>query len=148
MNKKILFVLALNWMLAGCAQAPITDASGPLAGCKKDDPWIYICKGKSNAPAVTLNTKNGELEAKPFCVRANRGSSIEFNLVPPGNKALDTVHIIAKEPKKYPWLKGSNSGHQDRITIKVPEELAHNGKPFYGIKTDTECVDPRIRVAN
>ena len=34
MNKKILFVLALNWILVGCSQAPTAPDGGPLASCK------------------------------------------------------------------------------------------------------------------
>ena len=146
MNKKLLFVLVLNSMLIGCAQAPEADSSGPMADCKTKKPWLYLCRGNPAKPAATLNTKNGKLSAKPYCIKASEESEINFTLKPPGNKPLNTVHIFPKNPERDGWLKGSNDEDQDLITITVEKDLDHNLKYLYGIRTDTECVDPRIRV--
>jgi len=144
MIKKILFVFALNWMLVGCSQAPIAHDGGPLADCKKQSAWF--CRGNPQAPAVTLNTQTGKLKATPYCVKANKGTQIRFELKPKGNKPLNTVKIVPKDPANNYWLAKSNSADQDLIIVDVPSDIDETKKHYYGFKTDTECVDPRIHV--
>lgn len=146
MNKKILIVLALNWVLLGCSGAPTAPDSSPLAGCRTQFPWF--CRGNSQAPVVTLHTKVGKLKASPYCVKADAGTQIRFELKPKGNKALNTVEIIPKNPADNYWLAKSNSVDQDLITIDVPNDIDDTIKHYYGVKTDTDCVDPRVKVDN
>ena len=146
MNKKILFVLALSWIVVGCSQAPIAPDGSPLANCPKQFPWF--CRGNSKAPAVILHTNTGKLKASPYCVKADKGTQIRFELRPKGNKPLNTVQIIPKNPDDNYWLAKSNSADQDLITVDVPQDIDETVKHYYGFKTDTDCVDPRIHVKN
>lgn len=143
MNNKILFVLALNWVLVGCSQAPGAAVASPLANCGHQFPWF--CKGDPKNPTINLNTKNGHLKASPYCLNADPGTQIKITLTPPGNKAMNTVEIIPKDPD-HTWIAATNSTHKDLILIDVPAELDKTKKYYYGIKTDTDCVDPRINV--
>jgi len=143
MNKKILFVLALNWILVGCSQAPIAPDGSPLANCRTQLPWF--CRGKAQAPTVNVNTKSGKLKTSPYCIKVEEGTQLIFRLTPPGKNALNTVEIIAKN-ESHGWLKGKNSIFEDLIIIDVPTGLSGDDKYYYGIKTDTDCVDPRIHV--
>ena len=146
MVKKILFVLALNLILVGCSQAPKSPDGSPLANCRTQFPWF--CRGNSKAPTVTLHTKVGKLKASPYCVKVDSGTQIRFELKPKGNKALNTVQIIPKNSADKYWLAKSNSVDQDLIIIDVPNDIDDTIKHYYGIKTDTDCVDPRIHVIN
>ena len=143
MNKKILIVLALSGILLGCSQAPIAPDTSALANCRTQGSWF--CKGDPQNPTVNLNTKSGKLKASPYCVKVNTGTQIKINLTPPGNKALNTVEIIPKDPD-HTWLAGTNSASQDEIIIDVPNDLDEKERYYYGIKTDTDCVDPRAKV--
>ena len=146
MIKKILFVLALNLILVGCSQAPIAYDGGPLADCKKQTRWF--CMGNPQNPSVILHTNTGKLKASPYCVKANRGTQIRFELKPKGNKPLNTVHIVPKNPADNSWLARSNSADPDLITVDVPQDIDETIKHYYGFKTDTDCVDPRINIKN
>jgi len=139
MIKKILFVVALNLILAGCA-ATSTDSQTCTAQRPK------ACTGDPQAPTINLNTKNGKLKATPYCAKANPGTILVFRLTPPGNKPKNVVEIIPKD-SAHTWLAGKNDDFQDLILIEVPADLGP-GDYDYGIKTDTDCVDPRIHVEN
>jgi len=146
MIKKILFVLALNLILVGCSQAPVAPDGSPLAGCKKQFPWF--CRGNSQAPIVILHTQTGKLKASPYCVNVDKGTQIRFELKPKGNKPLNSVQIVPKNKDNNYWLAKSNSADQDLIIVDVPEDIDKTKKHYYGFKTDTDCVDPRIHVEN
>lgn len=141
MNKKILFVLALNWVLVGCAQAPAS-TEGPLAGCKTQGWWF--CKGNPQAPTININTKSAKLKASPYCMKAVDGTQLVFRLTPAGKNPKNTVRIISKNDD-HAWLNGTNSDFADMIIIDVPEKLPE-GDYDYGIKIGDKCVDPRVRV--
>lgn len=81
-------------------------------------------------------------------MKADAGTQIRFELKPKGNKALNTVEIIPKNPADNYWLAKSNSVDQDLITIDVPNDIDDTIKHYYGVKTDTDCVDPRVKVDN
>jgi hypothetical protein len=139
MMKKILFVLALNLILVGCAATSI-DSQTCQPQREKN------CTGDPQAPTINLNTKNGKLKATPFCAFANPGTVLVFRLTPPGNKAKNVVEITPKD-SAHTWLAGKNDDFQDLILIEVPANLGP-GDYDYAIKTDTDCVDPRIHIKN
>ena len=139
MIKKILFVLALNLVLVGCA-APSLDSQT----CQAQRP--KTCTGDPQAPTINLNTKSGKLKATPYCANANPGTVLVFRLTPPGNKAKNVVEITPKDSANA-WLAGKNDDFQDLILIEVPADL-EPGDYNYAMKTDTDCVDPRIHVKN
>lgn len=144
MNKKLLFILALGWVLAGCAQAPIAADGGPLSGCQQQPK--RTCKGNPQAPTVNVNTKATKLRADPYCVKVAEGTKLIIRLTPAGNESLNAVEIIPKN-SSHTWLKATNDTFQDMIIIDVPEELAEDDY-YYGIKTSSKCLDPRIHVVN
>ena len=144
MNIKLLFILALGFIATGCAQAPIAADGGPLAGCQKQSK--RSCKGNPQAPTVNVNTKAAKLRASPYCVKVEEGTQLIIRLTPPGNEPLNAVEIIPKKAS-HTWLKAKNDTFQDMIIIDVPEELADEDY-YYGIKTSTKCLDPRIHVVN
>ena len=139
MIKKILFVLALNLILAGCESMSMDSQTCPPQRVKN-------CTGDPQTPTINLNTKTGKLAANPYCAKANPGTVLVFRLTPPGNKAKNVVEIIPKDSANA-WLAGKNDDFQDLILIEVPADLGP-GDYDYGIKTDTDCVDPRIHVEN
>lgn len=145
MKKNILLVLVLTW-LSGCSQAPIAPAGSALEDCRRPFPWF--CRGNAGSPVVTITTKPKKLKVSPYCVKADKNSQIRFQVRPAGSKALNTVHIIPKNPADASWLEKSNNIDQDVITITVPPEIGPDYKIYYGVKTDDACVDPRIRVEN
>ena len=143
MNRKLLFVLPLSFMLAGCvAKVESTNHENASMACKTQSGWI--CKGEAAAPTVIINTKNGHLKIKPACAKANDDTMLIFRLVPKGNKDKGVVEIFPKDDEND-WLAGKNDEYQDLIMIAIPKDLAE-GSYHYGIKTDTDCVDPRVRV--
>ncbi|MDH3434203.1 MAG: hypothetical protein OEM60_10110 [Gammaproteobacteria bacterium] len=137
MNRNILFVFALSWVLVGCAAQ-----SGDPQACEPQPK--RVCKGDPQTPTIKLNTKNGKLKATPYCTKANPGTVLVFRLTPPGYKAKNVVEISPKESANA-WLAGKNDVFQDLILIEVPADLDPDSY-HYGIKTDTDCVDPRIDV--
>ena len=135
MNKNILFVLPLSWVLASCVSLPVCEPyTGPTPPCT----------GNPQAPQVSLNTIT--LNATPHCVRATAGATIVFRLVPPADNKKDSVEISPKVSGNT-WLKGRNDKFKDLILITVPETLG-KGDYDYGIRTSSKCVDPRINVVN
>lgn len=137
MNKKLLFVLPLGYLLVGCAPIePLT--CEPYAGPTPP------CTGDPNAPHVKINTQSANLNADPYCVRAKKGTFMVFSLVPHDKSDLGTVEIFPKDDADA-WLEGTNSPYKDLIIISVPEDI-EDGDHDYGIKTSTKCVDPRVSV--
>ena len=139
MIKKILFVLALNFALVGCAATALDSQTCQPQPAK-------ICKGDPQTPTINLNTRTGKLKATPYCAKANPGTVLVFRLTPSRNKAKNVVEITPKD-SAHTWLAGNNDDFQDLILIEVPADLAP-GNYDYAIKTDTDCVDPRINIKN
>lgn len=144
MNKKLLFILALGWIVSGCTQAPTAADGNPFEGCHKQP--ARDCKGNPQVPTVNVNTNAKNLLARPYCVNVKEGTQLIIRLSPPGNKPKNVVEIIPKNPS-HTWLYAKNDDFQDLIIIDVPDELEEEDY-YYGIKTDTGCVDPRIHVVN
>ena len=143
MNTRLLLVLPLSLLLSGCVDK-VKMSGKPMTAnaCKTQKAWI--CKGEPAAPTVVLNTKNGQLKAKPGCVNAAKNTMLIFRLTPNGKNSMGSVEIVPKD-KKDKWLAAKNDKFQDLIMIEVPKDLAE-GNYHYGITTDTDCVDPRVRV--
>lgn len=139
MMKKILFVLALNLILAGCAATSVDSQTCTAQRAK-------ACTGDPQTPTINLNTKSRKLKATPYCAKAQPGTVLVFRLTPPGNKAKNVVEITPKN-SAHTWLAGKNDDYQDLILIEVPADLPPDDYD-YAIKTDTDCVDPRIHVEN
>lgn len=141
MNKKLLCTLPIGLLVVGCAAyAP----SGPITACApySNPASLNDCKGRPNAPHVTLNTNT--MTAVPSCVLVKPGRTIVFQLKPAADHKLGKVDIFPKKGAGK-WLTGSNEANEDYILIKVPATLK-KGDYNFGIRTDTQCVDPRVRV--
>ncbi len=142
MTTRILFVLLLSGLTAACA-GPTVNNNPALANCKSQFPWF--CKGESNAPTIIVNTRSKSLSASPYCTKAIPGSELVFRITPRNSKAIGQVEILPKDTA-HTWLQGKNDPDQNFIYITVPPVLGEDEKYFYGIKTDTDCVDPRVHV--
>jgi hypothetical protein len=159
MNKNILFVLALSWILVGCAsKAPQFEGSlvGKLEisvpGCTTyalDD-----CTGDEDDPdnpKVTLNLDTWTLS--PECVTARKGKIISIDLKSASKIEKGSVRLFPKKLENSFWAARTNSPNKNKIKIKVPIKKK-SGANFpegiynYGISTDTKCIDPRINVIN
>ena len=134
MNKKLLFVLSLSWIVVGCA--------APDPECEPYTGPVVPCQGDPAAPLVTINTIT--LVVTPRCVAAARGTTIDFRLVPVADNLLGDAEIFPKDPEET-WLAGMNAPDKDHIFIPVPEEI-EPGERHYGFKTSEKCLDPRVNV--
>lgn len=138
MNKKILFVAPLGWLLTGCAM----QQQVPPIIC---DPYpVPNCSGNNNAQAPTINLNTQSLMVNPGCVDADKSTTLVFMLTPMGGKNRGDVEIFPKD-KVDSWLAGTNNGNADFIFIPIPAGTAA-GIYEYGIKIGSKCVDPRVRV--
>ena len=137
MNRKLLFVLPLSWMMVGCVAIKSIDCppyTGPIKECSE--------KQNPQAPMVTLNTNS--MHATPECVRAEKGSTLIFRITPKANLELGAVEIIPKN-KDDTWLAAKNDDYEDLIIIPVPNNISL-GEHKYGFKAGDKCVDPRVSV--
>lgn len=159
MNKNILFVLALGWILLGCTSSPPRNGvmfgeTGTLSvpGCT---PYIGIppiCTGDKNYPKVEIDLDAFTVE--PMCVNAKKGKKITFTLKSKDKIDEASVVIFAKNPGEYFWLTRTNSPSKNKIIIRVPTKKNKSEDPFpvgiqeYGVWTADKCLDPRINVEN
>lgn len=135
MNKKLLFVMPLGWLLAGCV-TPMMDGecmAYTMPG---------TCSGDPQAPSVTVNTE--QMIVNPGCVNANADRMLVFRLTPRAGRMLGDTEIFPKDEEDT-WLAGTNDANADFIFIPVPADL-EPGDHDYGIRTEEKCVDPRVRV--
>jgi len=140
MKNKLLFVLSLSVVAAGCAR----DGILAIPQCEKYSQTITACNNPKNDPQVTINTNS--LIFAPPNVCAAPGSTIVFTVVPPPQNKVGSVAIIPKNPADL-WLIGTNSPDKGKIEITVPEWVALNTDHDYGFVTiDGGCVDPRVHV--
>lgn len=143
MNRKVLFALPLSLLLVSCASDGGASNGGvTTAACKTQKAWF--CRGDPAVPTVTVNTRNGQLRVNPGCVKAAGKSMLIFRLTPGGNMPMGAVEIVPKN-KAHSWLTGKNDEYQDLIMIDVPDKTPADSY-HYGIVTDTDCLDPRVRV--
>lgn len=143
MNNKILFVVALSYLLIGCATVNTMEGSTCTVISIDSE-----CDGDRHYPAVTLNTQDATLDVHPSNVCANNESTIIFRVVPPGLNEVGSVSIVAKDSTNT-WLIGSNSPDKKEIAIFVPDWVAADEEYDYSIYlADGRCVDPRVSVEN
>lgn len=141
MNRKILIVMPLGWILVGCVN------TGPMniSNCDVYTGPVPPCEGNPNAPAVNLNTNT--LNVTPRCANAARSKTIVFTVVPPEKNKVGSVAIIPKNAEDT-WLTGTNSPDKMKINILVPDWVA-SGDHSYGIvASNGSCVDPRVHVVD
>ncbi len=145
MNKKIIFLLAFNWMLAGCMAQ--TMPRTPL--CTSIP--VQTCEDDKNDPKNTiyLDTMTVQFE----CIKAKKGRAIIFTLESASEIAKDSVEIFAKDSSNDWWLAGRNWPNSKNILILAPKKKGKTddfpaGEYEYGIRAGANCVDPRIHVIN
>jgi len=139
MNRKLLFVLPLSWLLAGCAE-PTSDESV----CEEYTGPEHVCSPEQNPQAPHVNLNAVSLMVNPWCVRANPGTTLVFMLTPKNNNTLGSAKIFPKDEDNT-WLKGTNDADKDEIRIPVPATLTP-GPRDYGFVVGDKCVDPRVSV--
>ena len=149
MNKIHLCVLPLALLLVA---SPGQSAGEPE--CTIDEKPMPPCLGDPRTPMVTVNVES--MQVSPRCVRADTGTTIIFRLTPKAGLVRDTVEIFAKTEDDN-WLRGRNDVHKELIIIPVygdpksdkEERVDRGSTPHnYIIKTEKECLDPRVVVDN
>ena len=149
MNKKILFVIALSWILVGCAYEM---AGGPPAAldCELYTP-APLCAVGGASPTVTI-----DINAKtvvPECIKVEKEQVIIFKIMPEGSATKGSVELVPKDSADDEWLAGKNYVNKKRIYVGVPEK-DKKGNPLplgyhsYGVYTPNWCIDPRVKVEN
>ena len=146
MNGKLLISLCTSLLLAsgaGAAWAQEVDCT-PIPKKDKDTE----CQGSRTYPLVTINTVTKKLSPEWVC--ADRGSVIEFRVVPPGKTESDSVDVKAKaKDESNTWLIGANYPDKTKIEVRVPmwvkSDTIHDYNIFF---KDGTCVDPRVHVKN
>ena len=161
MNKKVLFVLALSWILASCvSQDPlfvgsqVGDRTLGISGCEPYKGTMPECTGDENEPKVTIYVDT--LVVDPMCIKAKKGKKIEFTLKSESGSDIErgSVVIFPKKIENFWWLTGSNWQNKNKIKIRIPiEEISGtpfptDEKPEYGVLTSYGCIDPRINVVD
>lgn len=158
MNKKILSVLALGWLVAGCASQPPADGDifgerGTISvpGCMPYVGPVVPCSGDENDAKLLIDLDTFDLV--PKCVNVKKGKSLKITLVSETELKKGTVVIFPKDPQNYPWLARANDPSKNKIKIKVPKNRK-SGDPLpegiynYGISYNGKCLDPRVNVKN
>ena len=161
MNIKLLFILTLGWLMAGCVSSlPINGdmfgASGTVsvAGCTAPAAPV-TCTGTGDKPVIEIDLNT--FTVSPECVKAKKGKSVKFKLKKNGDIRKSNIVVFPKDALNYFWLARENSGLFSKKKIKtlVPKkfktgDIFPDGVVSYGVlKVDTgECIDPRIHVVN
>jgi len=159
MNKRILLLLALSWILASCESVPPRDGqkfgeSGTLT-VPECSPYVGIppvCTGDENDPKVTIDLDAQTVD--PMCINAKKGKKISFMLKSDDPIEKASVVVFPKSPANYFWVARTNSPNKNKITVRVPTKKNKSEDPFppgvyeYGVWTETWCLDPRIDVKN
>ena len=156
MNKNILFVMALSWVLAGCvSHAPSNGAmfgeTGTVSvmGCTSIP--TASCSGDEHNPKVELDLDTWTVE--PECVKAKKGKVITVTIKSSNPIEKGTVVVFPKSPENYYWLAKTNEPNKNMIKIKVKQKKPSGGALpegiyNYGIWTADKCIDPRVDVKN
>lgn len=158
MNKKLLLLLGLSWVLAACESIPPRDGvkfgeTGMLS-VPECTPYVGVmpCEEGGNYPKVVIDLDAKTVE--PMCITVKKGKKITFKLQPTGKVEEATVVVFPKIPDNYFWLARTNSPSKNKIYIKVPKKKNKSEEPFppgiydYGVWTKDWCLDPRIEVKN
>lgn len=146
MNKKILFVLGLSSIFAGCAHQVAGDPPGSLV-CKSYAE-SKTCDGQGNSPRVTIDLDKQTVT--PECINANKESVIVFKIDSKGEIKKNSVEIRAQVKNDDDWLAGKNHPSKKHILVRVAgkgkDGKSSDGAHKYGVWTKDWCVDPRVNV--
>jgi hypothetical protein len=138
MNKRTLLVLPISLTLFACT------SDDPLSGlsCSELTGPKPPCEGKPNNE-VKINTKTWVIT--PRCINADRNETIVVKLSPPPDNPLGSTAILPKNLSDT-WLTGVNSPDSDKIRIPVPDWVPL-GEHYYSVlKSNGDCLDPRVHV--
>lgn len=144
MNKNILFVMVLSWVLAGCA-------SGGQSMITKND-----CEGDlNNKVMIKIGYGDSYLEATPKS-NIKRMGEIVYKLEPKKNQpsGIDytgmVVTIKGKRDPEDQWLNkvaAAGTGN-NKIYICVPVNQPHGEYGFNVTVEKVGTIDPRVEVKN
>jgi len=144
MNKKILCVLPLSFLVVACSQQGLVKVDSCLATSYnvsqtcKDNPG----QGPHPGPHVTVNPRNWAT-IHPANVCINPGDTITIQLPP--STVISTVATIPKQNTDV-WLVGLNSTDNKRIFLTVPDSLKKGEYGYTLITASGGCLDPRATV--
>jgi hypothetical protein len=157
MNKKILFIIALTWILVGCVSNPPSNGAmfgetGTLSvsGCTSYA-GPMACSGDKNDPKVTINLDTWTVT--PECVNAKKGKIITVTLESASPIDKGSVVLFPKDPTNYFWMARTNDPNKNKIKLTAPKQKKSGenfpvGEYKYGIWTAANCLDPRVKVDN
>lgn len=138
MNNNFVLCVPLALFLSACT------TEGPVRALNCD---IYTppasCAGDPNAPAVHINVTAKTFNPPNAC--GGRGNTITFSLTPVAGLNEGDTAIIPKDPTKT-WLTGTNSPDRTEIVIKIPDWATVGPADYALIRSNGDCVDPRIDV--
>lgn len=159
MNKKILFVSVLSFILAGCVSSAPRDgdmfgASGSVSVSGCPAPMTPMaCEGDGKKPVVEIDLDT--LTVSPECIYAKKGERITFVLNSTKDIRKGDVVVFPKEATNFFWLARENTSlfTKKKIKVRVPSSF-ESGDAFpegivkYGVykRDDAKCIDPRINV--
>ncbi len=138
MNKKILCVLPLSFLVGACSQPGQVKVDGCVARPAKNN--CVDNRGGGKHPFVNVTPRGWVVAPLNVCVKAGDELEIRFN----GNPKLNTLGTIPKGNTDI-WLVGRNSKEKGQIALKIPTGPTKGTSFDYTILSATEgCVDPRI----
>jgi len=161
MSIKLLFIVALGWILTGCVSSlpmngDMFGASGmvSVAGCT---PPLApaACTGTGDKPVIEIDLDT--FTVSPECIKARKGKRVKIKLKKSGEIRKSNIVVFPKVGLNYFWLARENSGlfSRKKITLRVPKKYKTGdafpeGVVSYGVyRLDTgACIDPRIHVIN
>jgi hypothetical protein len=139
MNKRMLLVLPISLSFIAC------ESVDPLSGmsCSAHTGPKPPCEGSPNNE-VTINTNTWVVT--PRCINADRKETIVFKLVPKNDIPLGSTAILPKNLSDT-WLTGvNNSSDSAKISIPVPDWVALGERSYSVLKSNGDCLDPRVHI--
>ena len=144
MNKKILCVLPLSFLVVAC-----TSQQGlvKVDSCSTTKSIPRVCsehpgQGPKPGPHVTVNPSNwSTIHPANVCIRP--GDTLTIQLPP--STVLSTVATIPKQGDDF-WLIGLNSTDNRRVFLTAPDSLPKGEYEYTIITASGGCLDPRATV--
>ena len=143
MNKKILCVLPLSFLVVACGSQQGLVAS---QGCEKitPNPVCQPSRGPNGMPFVNVtphkDPSKWQVVPRNVCVKA--GDELEIRILGPA-RAQGTVVTYPKKDNPN-WVFGSNSSNDKKIFLKVlPKPAGKDHVDFNIISVGNGCIDPR-----
>ena len=142
MNKKILCVLPLSFLVVACGSQ---EAKVIAPGCvDRPAPPNQKCVSQGTTPFVNVTPNGWVVAPRNLCVTA--GGTVEIRFLGATPPALNSMLAVPKG-KPTLWLIGSNSSDAGKIVLSVPVGLETGDSFDYGILSENDgCVDPRFTV--